>query len=1447
MSKEKKTKKMPTTFAKAMMTALLLPATMFPAMPSVGAANGTVDVKEILNNLTDEQRKSLNELRAEKGFKIDPAINLASENPVNVIVQFKQDPAKVVLAKQKNKPSQASLSTVEKKVDASHKQFKEAIQGLSKGKRSADITITQEYRDAFNGVAITVAGNVIEELVRTGIVERVWMDGEIKLDLPAVKERAIQPKMIDSIPQIGVDKLHDEDIKGQGIKVGVIDTGIDYNHPDLQGAYAGYKPVEGQDPSKVDPDSVKGWDFVDNDADPMEETYDEWKASGKPEYNELGNSYYTSHGTHVSGTVAGQQDNNVDYAVKGVAPEVDLYNYRVLGPYGSGQISWILAGVDKAVKDGMDVINLSLGSDVNDPLSPMSIAVNNAMLADVVTVVAAGNAGPRAMTVGTPGTGALAITVGASDVAQNTPTFTATANEETFVDVQLLAKNFSDNIEGFQNQSYAMVDVGLGAESDYEGKDVTGKIVLIERGELSFDEKVNNAKVAGAAAAIVYNNEAGQIPYYLGENTKYLPAFRVSKEDGVKLKQTLATKSVELQESPEPAEVIEAVESTEATESTEVVESTEATESTEAVETTASTPLTETVFTFGEVGNTKSEGDYLADFSSRGPVALTYDIKPDVVAPGVAIYSTYPSFINDPEGNDYATAYARIQGTSMASPHVAGTAALILQENPDYTAFDVKAALMNTSVDLREDYSVYEVGAGRIHAYDAVHADTSIKVLDQTEMVEGNEVVEIDHETASFSFGTHYLSEDAIEDGKTMIITNSQTENKTFTFDVEFLEAKDTRQDAAKNGVTFEVPNTVTVLAGETAELKPTIHAPNDAAEGTYEGYIHIVNESNPDENYQVPFAIRVTGKGIDFVRLERPAITNTWENFHAFLIPFTPVSFQFKSQMETVDIIINDEKTGEPIGYVGSLYGASNIMPGAEMSIMQGFSGSIYPFTNDPLYPISNEVVKLPEGAYTFTMIASDADGNTYVNDNIAIVDNTKPEMTFKDLKPGIYEVDESMYTVEDGQSAVWVHTNIQDSSIDYLKSKGLDYDQSTNSTIYYEDSSYPSGYLKVKENGDMRFGVAAEEFEKKPYQLGLQTFDMSTTARYDTYIFAKEGTLYATPSYDKSKVRLNEEITTTLTLNNVKDLVAGQVDVGFTTKNFKFKGVKANKAFKQYAEANNLDITLDEPVLKDNYSETIVTLGASLDGTSVEGMSGDQAFLDVTFEVINDEHYAGAYGFNYKNLSYTDVNNLKSEKISILGNKQFNLIAQTSKVEGVILPEMILNEYGEPNYGIDLSKIGAKVHVKAPNGKTYGSAVKKDGSFFIEGIPVQEGDFKLVVEVPGHLNSVSDVDITNKIDGDWSGKWLRVYPPFNYAGDVTKDGVIDIMDVMRVVAQYGKKDKAADINQDGVVDELDIRLIEQNFLRVGHGVNKKPVDKLGKKGLNDFLQSLGLESNNE
>ncbi len=1375
---------------------ILILSTMLP-QGLIQAKKGSGSVEEVLGNLTDEERSALNQLEATPGFTIHPEINLESAGPVNIIVEFKQDPAKIAVAKAKaqKKRSAVTLAEATKQVDTAHEEFKQAISKWKsvKSANQEEIVITQEYRDAFNGVAMTIPGDQVVNLIETGIVKRIWKNETVQLTFPEMNGEKIKPKMIDSIPQIGVDRLHEEGVNGDGIKVGVIDTGIDYNHPDLTNVYEGYRNTDGEDASNVDPDTVLGWDYVENDADPMETTYQDWETSGQPEYDYYGSSYYTSHGTHVSGTIAGQKDNPVDSAVIGVAPGVDLYSYRVLGPYGSGQTDWVLAGIDKAVKDGMDVINLSLGMNVNDPLSPTSVAVNNAMLSNVVTVVAAGNAGPGEKTVGAPGTAALAITVGASDVSQTIPTFTATADGLTFHDVQLLAKHFTDNLANYQDQSFDVVYVGLGSVNDFANVDVTGKIALIERGELAFDEKIRNAKDAGAVAVIVYNNEEGQIPHYVGENTAYIPSFRLSDEDGEALKA--------------------------------------------AVENGAQ-------FTFGELGNIQTVGDHLADFSSRGPVEGTYDIKPDVVAPGVAIYSTVPGYINDHENESYDVAYNRMQGTSMASPHVAGVAALILQENPAYSPFDVKAALMNTSVDLQEDYSVYEVGAGRINAYDAVHATTYIKVKDQTDMVEGEEIVVLDTEKGSLVFGSHYFDEgESIEVTKEITIGNRSEEEQTYQLDVAFLQAKDNRQDASENGVELNVEQQLTLPAEQNVDLEPKLTVPSDAEQGYYEGYLRVINEHNPEETYQIPFAIRVTEKGIDFMNLDRHAVPNEW-TFHSFLIPFIGMEFRVKSPMETIDVIVTDSETDEPIGYVGSM-NATSIIPDRSMYVIQAFMGNVNLFTGDPVNPISEEVTKLPEGNFNLKMIGTDKDGNNYTVQQFVVVDNTPAEITFNDIEPGIIEVDESMYTDEDGYHALWVHTNVYDSTIDVLNENGVEYDQSANIVAYYQNSPFP-GLLPVSADGEMKFGVLPEEIENEPLNLGLDPIDLATNVgERIQYTFIKKGTAYGEATYEEEEVKLGDSLTFTLNLNNVEDLISGEFDLGYDKAIYQFKDVQLNEEFVDFAEESNLNVTLHEPTFEEDIWTKVVHVGASINEEETTGFSGDIPFVDVTFEVISDTYYGDKAQLRFdaiEQFTYQQSGDESENNIPVFAHDKYHFISKHSVVNGTFAAEAFMHPDGFP-IRTDYEGFGMKVYAKGPDGKTYQGTFDDFAQFEIKGLPVTQEEYEIFFEIPGHLTSTVKTKVGKEEDGEIFGEMLRIRPPMNKAGDINGDGVIDILDVMRVVAKYGKNDVHTDLNKDGIVDETDIRFIETNFLEVGPSITKRPMEKLGEKGLDDFLQALGLE----
>lgn len=1352
--------------------------------------NKQKNVEQMLMNLTDQQRKALKELEISPGFTISPEINQNSSEMVDVIVEFNQAPAKVEVAKQAVKGKRMSLSSAKEKAESEHDTFKKEWKKVKKLNRPDDenmddAKITKEFHAAFNGVAMTLPARAVQELLSTGVVKRVWKDNEVKLDLPqeAKEMNSGTPSHVDdSLSQIGADKLHQENITGEGIKVGVIDTGIDYNHPDLKGSYKG------------------GYDFVDNDSDPMEATYQEWKDSGKPEFN--GSSYYTYHGTHVSGSIAASKENSSPAALKGVAPDVDLYAYRVLGPYGSGSTAAVMAGIDKSVTDGMDVINLSLGSNINDPLNPSSIAVNNAMLSGVVTVVAAGNTGPNEKTLGSPGSAALGITVGASDVSVTIPTITANSGDQEIKDMKLLAQNFTDNLEDLQNMTLPIVEVGIGAKSDFTNKDVTGKVAFIERGLITFDEKVQNAKDAGAKAAIIYNNVDGEIEAFIGEGTNYIPAFRISKAEGEQLK-------------------------------------------------------SQSEITFESLGSVKTGGDHLAEFSSRGPAHGNDDIKPDVVGPGVAISSTFPEFINHPEeGESYDAAYGRLSGTSMASPHVAGAAALIMQAHPEYTPFEVKEALMNTADEMNGDYSVNEVGAGRIDVHEAVHADTLVKVLDKTMHEQDGSLVEIDEETGSIAFGTHFKEEEGhIEDSRKVVIQNlNEKDTKEFITNVEFLPAKGQVQDAGKNGVEVTMPDTISVEAGKSAEIEPVIRVSEVAEIGRYEGYIHLVNSKNEEENYQIPFAIRVTDKGFEKMELTRPMITNDPINMHPYTTPYTNAIINLSSPLKTIDMLVRDE-SGEAIGFMGTI-DTSHLMTGIDYWGDKIFTGLVYPFTNDPSQPISDKQVKLPEGIYTFEMIGYDEQGKAYSKDDIVMIDNTPPKVELS-MEPGLYEVNDSMYTKEDGYDgpAVWVHGNVYDDDVDKLKEEtGINIDQSIHGVVWWEYSFYNHLFLNLDSEGNFRFPAMKERIDSMTYlDTNVFAFNNATASEaypqgIKNYKFIKEGAEYAVPTYDKEKLLMGDEITMTLNLNNIKQFASGEYNVPFYNKLLEFQNVKVNDTFKQYADEKGVKVNLDEPTLTSGN----VKVGASIDQNDFL-IDKDLPFLDVTFKVINDEYYAQEeITFETSSFKYKKTSDSSPTMIRVIKDKSFTILAGHSVVNGHIQPEAFYNENGQLDASIDYSKLGAKVYAKAADGKTYeASEIFGNGYFTIDNLPLSEEEYEIYVKVPGHLMTKASAKLVKNVDGDLAGVRILIDAGKALAGDVNGDKVVDIQDAIVSVFSYGKENvgvNKGDVNQDGKVDETDLRFIEKNFLEKGPDAkeNKKPKEKHGKVTLEKLFRSIGLETLN-
>ncbi len=638
-------------------------------------AKTPTNAESVLANLTPEQRQALAQVATDdrSGLLLNPNTDLDSKEPISVIVQFNHKPQKVAVLEAAENGEALSASEAKRLVDTDHETFEKDVNTAvqSDDGSAKKLRIDRHFKTAFNGVSLKIPASQVEGLLRSKAVKAIYSNATVQVERPSdgsmLSQEAPEKGMAAENAFLHINQLHDEGVTGKGVKVAVLDTGIDYNHPDLTDAYKGYRAKVGTDPKSVNIDSVKGWDFIDNDADPMETTYADWALAGKPGAGD-GSDYYTEHGTHVSGTIVGQGKKISEYATTGIAPGAELYVYRVLGPGGGGPSDGIIAAIDKAVTDGMDVLNLSLGANYNDPLFPTSIAINNAVLNGVTAVVAAGNAGNGLYTLGSPGNASLALTVGASNVPNDIATMKGTI-AEAGADLHLMAKGFSDNIATLQEQTYPIVDVGLGQEANYTGanKRVGGKVVLIQRGNNTINDKILQAKNRGAVAVLIYNNNPseGHLPFNLGSGANFIPSFSLTNAEGLLVAQKVAAGSNQ--------------------------------------------------FSFSDLGHITTVGDVLADFSSRGPSRVTYEIKPEVTAPGVNVLSTVPAFVNDHDNpGNYQFAYSSLSGTSMATPATAGVAALLLQSKPDLQPEDVKAILMNTADPLSQPYSVFEVGAGRI-------------------------------------------------------------------------------------------------------------------------------------------------------------------------------------------------------------------------------------------------------------------------------------------------------------------------------------------------------------------------------------------------------------------------------------------------------------------------------------------------------------------------------------------------------------------------------------------------------------------------------------------------------------------------------------------------------------------------------------------------------------
>jgi minor extracellular serine protease Vpr len=532
-----------------------------------------------------------------------------------------------------------------------------------------DAKVTGEFDISLNAVAVQLNGTSLATIQAAPMVQQVQYEG-------VYTPQSIDPDLtlINAFTAWGGGGGASAGVKPDGsrVKVGIIDTGIDVTHPCFNDT--GFPATPKQGPPALTNNKV---------------------IVAKVFNNKTPSRNYTpaaiqAHGTHVAGTVAcdyGLTNGSttvdgvsVGYGVLGVSPGAQLGNYNVFpDSVTNARSEDILNALEAAYADGMDIVNMSLGGthgkSGNVGFQDLLMnAVNDLDQAGMISAIAAGNSGPGFNTVESPGAAARALTAGA-----------VTVGHFIGVSVTVGGTDYAAAVGQFGPAAPVSGTLSVVPSNGCSAlSGLSGAIALIQRGTCSFSTKIRNAQNASAVGVVIRNNVGGP-PISMAQdgtaNQPTIPGVMVSLNTGLTL--------------------------------------------------TGQGGSATTINAAKTYVQDLATSNVLAGFSSRGPTDVDFRIKPDVTSPGVNVLSSIP-------GSGAETCvpafpvpcWAFFQGTSMATPHLAGSAAVVLGRHPNWPSWAVRSAVVNTADEnvLKTsngtccDTDVNDVGSGRENLNSAVNA-----------------------------------------------------------------------------------------------------------------------------------------------------------------------------------------------------------------------------------------------------------------------------------------------------------------------------------------------------------------------------------------------------------------------------------------------------------------------------------------------------------------------------------------------------------------------------------------------------------------------------------------------------------------------------------------------------------------------------------------------------
>ena len=578
-------------------------------------------------------------------------------------------------------------------LDSRHKRFGlDAEQALGHA-----LNIQHSYQYALNGMAL--------HLSRADALILAAMP-----DVLAVEPDSVQTYNTDVGPAwIGAPAIWDGsatgvDTKGEGIIIGIMDTGINLDHPS-------FAQVGGDGYVHINPTGAgnyMGWcnpgnPNYDSNLECNNKLIGAWDYADSSQGESNGPRDFDGHGSHTASTSAGNIVTATLYApttaitetISGVAPHANIIIYDVCGDQVDKDCkdSDLVAAINQAIIDNVDVLNESIGIGGNAFTGSKQQAYLGAMNAGIFIVRAAGNDGPGASMVGPEPVWTTSVAAMTHNRAIPNSLINLTGGN-TSAPADITGAGFTTgygpaaivyagDYPSGETGTPELCGAGdaLSFTSPWPANTFNGEIVVCDRGTYGRVEKGANVLAAGAGGYILVDNGGGIV-----SDAHELPGVHINMSDGDTLKTWLADGA------------------------------------SNHMGTIAGASL----------DYSASNGDVMAGFSSRGPGVIDV-IKPDVGAPGSAIWAAYT---DNPGGADEGAEYAFLSGTSMSSPHVAGAGALMVALHPDWTPTEIRSALMGTALSMglkKEDGSTttdaFDVGAGRI---DVSSAAASGLIMDET-------------------------------------------------------------------------------------------------------------------------------------------------------------------------------------------------------------------------------------------------------------------------------------------------------------------------------------------------------------------------------------------------------------------------------------------------------------------------------------------------------------------------------------------------------------------------------------------------------------------------------------------------------------------------------------------------------------------------------------------